>query len=74
VNELNGERNPAESAGEIDRLIEELADQGASAVLLACTELGLVFDTNDSAIISRALPAYDTAILHALAAIEDALG
>lgn len=70
VEELNGSRVSSDCAAKIDLLIEDFANQGASAVILACTELGLAFENRDSAIIARALPAYDTAILHALGAVK----
>jgi aspartate racemase len=49
-------------------LIRSLAEQGASAVLLACTEFGLLVGPDDVE-----LPLYDTAKLHVAAAIDAAL-
>ena len=46
-------------------VINDLKDQGAQAVILGCTELGLLIDSDSSA-----LPLYDTARLHANAAVE----
>lgn len=57
------------SRAEYSRIIGELADDGADAVLLACTEIGLLVGPGDSP-----LPAYDTTVLHARAAVELALG
>ncbi len=42
---------------------------GADAILLACTEIGLLVGSGDSPV-----PVYDTAELHARAAVELALG
>ncbi len=95
VEDLNGPHKSAEAAPRLDRLIESFAAQGASAVLLACTELGLALNNQglalnnqglalnnqglalnnqDTPMIMRALPAYDTAVLHALAAVDASLG
>jgi aspartate/glutamate racemase len=41
--------------------------------LLACTEFGLAYGSLDQPVLRRALPLYDTAVLHALAAVEFAL-
>lgn len=49
--------------------IERLAARGAQAVILGCTEIGLLISDNDSP-----LPVYDTTALHAVAAVEMALG
>jgi aspartate racemase len=49
-------------------LIRSLAEQGASAALLACTEFGLLVGPDDVE-----LPLYDTAKLHVAAAIDAAL-
>jgi len=60
-------------------LARSFATRGADALLLACTELGLLFpelDAGDGAIEATdelALPVYDTARLHARAAVEMAL-
>jgi len=57
------------SRAEYSRIIGELAADGADAVLLACTEIGLLVGPGDSP-----LPAYDTTQLHARAAVQLALG
>jgi aspartate racemase len=57
------------SRAEYSRIIGDLAADGADAILLACTEIGLLVRPGDSP-----LPVYDTAELHACAAVEFALG
>ena len=49
-------------------VIERLAGQGATAAILGCTEFGLLVRAGDVD-----LPLYDTAQLHAAAAIDAAL-
>ena len=49
--------------------IEDLRRAGAEAVILGCTEIGLLVKPGDSA-----LPTFDTTELHALAALDWALG
>ncbi|QTO47411.1 aspartate/glutamate racemase family protein [Burkholderia latens] len=46
-------------------IIEELAQRGAQAVILGCTEITLLIGQNDSP-----LPVFDTTALHAQAAVE----
>ncbi|WP_028584353.1 aspartate/glutamate racemase family protein [Desulfogranum mediterraneum] len=50
------------------RIIGELAGRGAEAVILGCTEIGLLVKQEDSAV-----PLYDTTALHAVRAMELAL-
>jgi aspartate racemase len=57
------------SRAEYSRIIGDLAADGADAILLACTEIGLLVGPGDSPV-----PVYDTAELHARAAVELALG
>ena len=57
------------SRAEHSRIIGGLAADGADAILLACTEIGLLVRPGDSP-----LPVHDTAELHARAAVEFALG
>lgn len=57
-----------ESAAAYYRIIEELKRRGAEAVILGCTEIGMLISENDSA-----LPLYDTTRLHAARAAEFAL-
>ena len=65
--------NPEVAAPKLDPAIAYLADQGCSAVLMACTDFGLAYGATDTAIIQRSLPLYDSAVLHALAAVRFAL-
>jgi aspartate racemase len=50
-------------------IIARLAARGADSVILGCTELPLLVQPDDSAV-----PLFDTTTLHALAAVEMALG
>ena len=50
-------------------VIEKLRKEGAQAVILGCTEISLLIKPEDCRI-----PSYDTTYLHALAAVEWALG
>ena len=72
-NELAG-TSPQSCAEPLDLVVSDLQKQGCTAVLLACTELGLAYGGGDSAVRTRELPLYDTAILHALAAVENSIG
>jgi aspartate racemase len=47
------------------RIIAGLAEAGAEAVILGCTEIGLLIGPGDSP-----LPAFDTTTLHAAAAVD----
>ena len=58
-----------ESREEYRRIIADLAASGAEAVILGCTEIGLLISAGDSP-----LPVYDSTELHARAAVEMALG
>ncbi|MDE2855452.1 MAG: aspartate/glutamate racemase family protein [Chloroflexota bacterium] len=58
-----------ESRRKYQRVIHNLQAAGAEAVILGCTEIGLLIKAADSA-----LPAFDTTELHALAAVDWALG
>jgi len=58
----------AESRRQYQKVIEDLRDAGAEAVILGCTEIGLLIKPADSA-----LPPFDTTELHALAAVDWAL-
>jgi aspartate racemase len=49
-------------------VIQELAERGAQGVILGCTEIGLLVKEADSP-----LPLFDTAAIHAQAAVEYAL-
>jgi aspartate racemase len=74
----NGAARPESRAFVVD-LARSLAARGADALLLACTELGLLFpeleasDGATGATDELVLPVYDTARIHARAAVELAL-
>lgn len=50
------------------RIIEDLESQGAEAVVLGCTEIGMLIQQSDVAI-----PLFDTTVLHAQKAVDLAL-
>jgi aspartate racemase len=50
-------------------VIARLIERGAEAIILGCTEIMLPVSTEDSAV-----PLFDTAEIHAVAAVERALG
>ncbi len=58
----------ADSRRQYQAVIAELATAGAEAVVLGCTEIGLLIKPGDSV-----LPSFDTTKLHALAALDWAL-
>ncbi len=58
-----------ESRALYQAVINKLRTAGAQAVILGCTEIGLLIKPEDCSI-----PSYDTAYLHALAAVDWALG
>jgi aspartate racemase len=49
--------------------IDVLADQGAEATILGCTELSLILDEDDGVI-----PGFDTTRIHAIAVVDAAMG
>jgi len=53
------------SKQEYIRIIEKLVDDGCEAVILGCTEIGLLVEQKDASV-----PLYDTALIHAQAAVE----
>ena len=57
------------SRDEYQRIIQNLADRGAEGIVLGCTEIGLLVKQEDTE-----LPVFDTTLVHALAAVEVALG
>ena len=59
-----GRLEPASRAA-YQRIIAGLAERGAEAVILGCTEIGLLIGPGDSP-----LPAFDTTTLHAAAAVD----
>lgn len=58
----------APSRGIYRAIIQRLADRGAQAIILGCTEIMLLVSQQDSPV-----PLFDTTTLHALAAVEAAL-
>jgi aspartate racemase len=56
------------SRGRFVRVIERLAGAGAEAVILGCTEIGMLIGAQDVS-----LPVFDTTELHAAAAVKFAL-
>lgn len=51
------------------KVVGDLQAQGAQGVILGCTEIGLLLQAQDCA-----LPVWDSAVIHALAAVEWILG
>ena len=49
-------------------VIDQLVRKGAEGIILGCTEIGLLVDSEDSRV-----PLFDTAKIHAIAAVEYAL-
>ena len=49
------------------RVVQDLADQGAEAIILGCTEISLLLDPADPIC---ALPLFDSTALHAAAAVD----
>jgi aspartate racemase len=62
-----GRSEPASKA-EYLRIIDRLAHSGAEAIILGCTEIGLLVSQADCS-----LPLFDTTRIHALAAVQFAL-
>lgn len=58
----------ADSKAEYLRIIQTLAQQGAEAVILGCTEIGLLVQQADTAV-----SLFDTTAIHAQAAVDFAL-
>ena len=58
-----------ESRKQFSRIIAGLKEKGAEAVILGCTEIGLLVRQEDSV-----LPVFDTTEIHAVRAAEIALG
>jgi len=56
------------SKAEYLRIIESLANQGAEAVILGCTEIGMLVDQNDTEVLLL-----DTTYIHAQKAVEWAI-
>lgn len=62
-----GELNES-SKEDYKRIIADLAEQGAEAVILGCTEIGILIKDGDATV-----PLYDTTLIHSRAAVELAL-
>jgi len=62
-----GEVNPASREAYLD-IIASLSERGAQAVILGCTEIGLLIRQADTPV-----PLYDTTAIHAAQAVEKAL-
>ncbi|MBN1148064.1 MAG: aspartate/glutamate racemase family protein [Anaerolineales bacterium] len=65
---VQGQVNPASKAQYIE-IIAELAERGAQGIILGCTEIGLLVKQADCS-----TPLFDTTYIHAVAAVEYALG
>ncbi|MCW8877383.1 MAG: aspartate/glutamate racemase family protein [Kangiellaceae bacterium] len=59
----------AESKRAYLSIVEKLASDGAEGIILGCTEIGLLISQEDTNV-----PIFDTTKIHALAAVEEALG
>ncbi len=57
------------SRDEFQRIIQTLQQNGAEGIVLGCTEIGLLVKQEDNI-----LPVFDTTVVHALAAVDVALG
>ncbi|MGB1110982.1 MAG: aspartate/glutamate racemase family protein [Gammaproteobacteria bacterium] len=68
-NDLCQGRIPDQGRAEYVRIISEMQAAGAQAVILGCTEIGLLVKQDDVD-----LPLYDTTALHAQAAVNFAVG
>ena len=66
--ELCGGKIRDSSRRKFQQVIDALKDQGAQAVILGCTEIGLLIGPEHAS-----LPVYDTTAIHALRAAELAL-
>ncbi len=57
------------SRDEYQQIIKNLQKRGAEGIVLGCTEIGLLVKQEDTE-----LPVFDTTLVHALAAVDVALG
>ena len=67
-NELVSGKIVSSSREEYKRIIASLVAKGAEAIILGCTEIGLLIKSTDSTV-----PLFDTTKIHALAAVEYSL-
>ncbi|ACL06437.1 aspartate racemase [Desulfatibacillum aliphaticivorans] len=58
----------SQSREEYARIAADLAAQGAQAIILGCTEIGMLLDQKDAPV-----PLYDTTVIHAAQAVSYAL-
>jgi len=58
----------SESKRKYQQIIHNLVDEGAQGIILGCTEIGLLIDSEDASV-----PLFDTTIIHAEAAVREAL-
>jgi aspartate racemase len=63
-----GTINPSSREAYLD-IVAALAERGAQAIILGCTEIGLLIQQADTRV-----PLYDTTGIHAAQAVEEALG
>jgi aspartate racemase len=56
------------SRGAYRRIMDDLVARGAEAIILGCTEIGLLVGSRDASV-----PLFDTTAVHAMAAVEAAL-
>lgn len=56
------------SKQEYKKIIKKLVNEGCEAIILGCTEIGLLIKSEDASV-----PLYDTAYIHAKAAVKEAL-
>jgi aspartate racemase len=59
----------ASSKSEYVRILQDLADKGAEGIILGCTEIMLLVGQADSSV-----PVFDTTTIHAVAAVDYAVG
>jgi aspartate racemase len=57
------------SKEEYIRIMEHMAEKGAEGIILGCTEISLLVGQEDSTV-----PLFDTTLIHAVAAVDYALG
>ncbi len=53
--------------------IKSMVDEGIEAVILGCTEIGMLITERDLQQIGLDLPVYDTTLIHVEKAVEEAL-
>lgn len=67
--ELTVHKRSQESRERVIRIIGDLADRGAEGIILGCTELPFLIGQD-----AAAVPVFDTLTIHAMAAVEYAMG